>query len=85
MVWKICIKIYQKRHHKKVQQQKELYVSSNLNQLSGKHKALRFIPFSFPIEVDLFAAKIAGYAFIYTRHETKTSTYLWTISARILL
>jgi len=37
MVWKKCIKIHEKSHQKKVQQQKEPHVSSNINQLSRKH------------------------------------------------
>ena len=45
-------------------------------QLSGKHTTMSFISFSFFIIVDLLAAKIAGYTFMWTTYETETSTYL---------
>jgi len=49
---------------KSVQQQKQPYVSSNINQLFGKDTTMCFISFSLSILVDLFAAKIAGYTFM---------------------
>jgi len=45
---------------------------------------MSFISFSLTIVVDLFAEKVAGYTFISTTYETETSTYLWTVIARIL-
>jgi len=48
-----------KSHPKSVQQQKT-YVSSNINQLSGKLTTMSFVSTSLSIVVDLFAAKIAG-------------------------
>jgi len=61
LVWKKSIKIYQKRHNKKSQQQKEAHVSSNINQLSRKLAAMSFTSFSLSIADDLFDPKIAGY------------------------
>jgi len=58
-------------------------IQLKVQQLSGKHTAMSFISLSFSIIVDLFAAKIAGYTFMWTTYETETSTYLWTVNARI--
>jgi len=37
---------------------------------------MSFISFSLYVAVDLFAAKIAGYTFIWRTYEIETSTYL---------
>jgi len=42
------------------------------------------ISFCLIIVVDLFAAKIAGYTFMWTTYETETLTYLLTVNARNL-
>ena len=59
----MCIRIYQKRPHKQIQQQKEPYNSSNVNDHFGEHIAMYFISFPLSIIVALFAAKIARYTF----------------------
>jgi len=63
MVWITCIKFTKKAIAKCVQQQKQPYFSSNINQLSWRHTTMSFISFSLSA-VDLFAAKIAGYTFV---------------------